>query len=155
MDEEEVSLITDEHRAKIGVKSEPVPMKVKAADFRFVRDALGDKDPRYADDTGVAAPYALSILEPRPVAGLSRDFVPWILPSGILTQSEWTVHRPIKVEEPLTVQYQVMDLRERLGGRFGRSALVILHAEYRAEDGELVAETNHTVTQFDPAGAKS
>jgi hypothetical protein len=154
LDDEAVSIITDEHRANIGVKSEPMPVAIKDVDFRLVRDALEDDDPRYADDTGNAAPYAMSILEPEPGMGRKRGFVPQVLPQGILTQTEWTVHRPLKLAERLYARDEILDIRERLGGRFGRSVLVLLRTEYRDESGELVAETGHTITQFDPAGGR-
>ena len=150
-----VSLITDEHRARIGVQSDPIPVRIREQDFRYVREVLEDRDPRYADGTGNAALYGMSILEPRPVGGLSANIVPKILPSGILTQTEWTTHRTLKVEEQLYARHQVVDIRERLGGRFGRSVIILVHSEYRDDAGELVAETAHTVTQFDPAQGSS
>lgn len=152
MEASDESLITDAHRARIGVLSEPFPCVISAVDAQHVRDVLLDADPRYADDTGTAAPYALSILEPRPIGGLPPHIIPRILPGGVLTQSEWTWHRDFKYGEPLIARHQVVDIRERLGGRFGRSVLVIAKTEYRTSAGELVAETAHTVTQFDPSG---
>ncbi|OAI41338.1 hypothetical protein AYO38_03920 [bacterium SCGC AG-212-C10] len=155
MDTEETSLITDRHRAMIGVKTPPSRQFLKAVDVLHVRNVLEDHDPRYADGTGIAAPYALSVLEPRPTADLPADMVPRILPTGVLTQSEWTVHQPFKLDQELWASHEVMDLRERLGGRFGRSILLILRTEFRDGDGELVAETAHTITQYDPRGAEA
>ena len=152
MAESEGSLISDEHRANIGRKSEPARHVLRAADVRQVREVLQDEDPRYADETGLAAFYALAILEPRPTMGLPPGVVPRILPGGVLTQSEWTVHRPFKVGEEIWATHELADIRERLGGRFGHSILIQVHSEDRDAAGELLAETGHTVTQYDPAG---
>jgi len=152
MDEQEESLIGDEHRAMIGVKSEPKRHVLRASDVAQVRGVLQDTDPRFAEGTGLAAPYALSILEPRPTMDLPPGAIPHVLPMGVLTQTEWTVHRLFRVGEELWATHEVMDLRERLGGRFGRSILVLVRTEFRDGAGALVAETSHTVTQYDPKG---
>jgi len=152
MDEPEQSLVTDEHRAMIGVKSEPKRHVLRASDVAQVRSVLQDTDPRFAEGTGLAGPYALAILEPRPTVDLPPGAIPRVLPMGVLTQTEWTVHRPFRVGEELWATHEVMDLRERLGGRFGRSILVQVRTEFRDSAGELVAETSHTVTQYDPKG---
>jgi hypothetical protein len=144
-------LVTEKHLAMVGKKTVPMRMVLLTADVHHVRDVLQDADPRFAHETGLAAQYALTILEPRPTTGLP-DVVPRVLPTSVLTQSEWTVHRPFTIGEELFATYEIADVRERLGGRFGRSALVRLHTEYRDSAGELVAETNHTVTQYDPRG---
>jgi hypothetical protein len=154
MDNEDVSMVTDEHRAKIGIKTQPSRHRVKSVDFFNVRKTLGDTDARYAEGTGVAAPYALSILEPRPTMGMPPDMVPRIFPMGVLTQSDWTVHRPIPLDTDLLATHEVVDVRERMGGRFGRSILLVLRTEFRDESGELVAETSHTITQYDPKGGQ-
>jgi acyl dehydratase len=149
-DDSDESLLTEEFRARIGVKTGPAWTVIPAVDARYVRDVLEDRDPRYADATGIAPPYAFTILEPRPTADLTPHIVPRIMPGAVLTQTEWTFHRPFRMGERLQAVHQVADLRERLGGRFGRSILVVTHTEYRDEAGELVAESSHTVTQFDP-----
>jgi hypothetical protein len=144
-------LVTDEHRAKIGKKTPPNRLVIRATDAHRLRDLLGDDDPRYTDETGLAAPYAFSILEPRPTLGLG-EVVPRVFPMGVLTQSEWTQHRPFHVDQPIFATYEVADIRERLGGRFGRSVLLMVHAEFRDEAGELLGESMHTITQYDPKG---
>ena len=152
VEETEQSLITDEHRVMIGRKTEPRRHVLTAADVSQVRTVLEDIDPRYAKTTGLAAPYALSILEPRPTSDLPPELTPRVLPTSVLTQTEWTVHRPFRVEEELWATHEVVDLRERLGGRFGRSVLMLVRTEFRTAAGELLAETAHTVTQYDPNG---
>ena len=90
MTEPEASLITDEHRASIGRKTPPVAISISEADAHRMRDVLQDHDPRYADSTGVAAPYVISALDP----GLPAGLLPRILPGTLLTQAEWVRRVP-------------------------------------------------------------
>ena len=60
MTEELQSKITDEHRAAIGRKSEPITVTVEEADARRLRGVLSDEDPRWAEGTGVAPPYTIA-----------------------------------------------------------------------------------------------
>jgi acyl dehydratase len=151
--EPEQSLITDEHRAQIGVKSEPRSVMVKEEDAKRMRDLLGDTDPRYADGTGIAPPYVL--------AGMGGDRreqqrnMVRVLPGGLLTQIEWRFFKPIKIGAELQAVSGVIDIRDRLGGRYGYSVLVMSQTEYLDESGEPVAASLQTITQFDPKGAKS
>ncbi|MDZ7727273.1 MAG: MaoC family dehydratase N-terminal domain-containing protein [Dehalococcoidia bacterium] len=151
MTEPEESLITDEHRAVVGVKSDPVEVTVKEEDAKRMRDLLGDDDPRYADGTGIAPPYVLAGLGVRP----NRNLMPQILPNGLLTQIEWRFYKPIKIGSVLRGVNSVIDIRERFGGRYGYSILVMAQTEYLDEQDEPVAASLQTITQFDPKGAQS
>ena len=95
----EQSLITDEHRATIGRKSDPVKVVITREDAHRMRDVLGDKDPRYADETGMAPPYVIAGM-----GGGPRRGMPQILPGGLLTQQEWKFTRPFKIGEELTLR---------------------------------------------------
>ncbi|MCA9821096.1 MAG: MaoC family dehydratase N-terminal domain-containing protein [Dehalococcoidia bacterium] len=150
MTEPTESLIKDEHRAVIGQKGDPVKVVVSGDDARRMRDLLEDDDPRWADGTGIAPPYVLSGL----AGGRPRGQVPQILPNGILTQTEWQFHKPFKIDEELEAVGQVFDIRDRLGGRYGYSILVMTGTEYYNSAGDLVASSIMTITQFDPAGLK-
>lgn len=146
----EQSLITDEHRALIGQKSDPTTVTVKEVDAHRMRDILEDTDPRWADDSGLAAGYVISSFGGRP-----NRSMPQILPGGLLTQQEWRFTRPFKVGETLQAVSQIADIRERLGGRYGYSVLVTTGTDYYDTNGEHVAGSMITITQFDPKGAKS
>lgn len=148
MSEEIVSRITDEHRAIIGVKTDPRKLTVNAEDARRMRDVIGDTDPRYADGTGVAPPYIIAMVSGRPPRGAS------IMPNGILTQQEWRFDRPIRIGEELSAVSQVVDIRDRLGGRYGYSVLVTTSTDFFDTDGNHVAASLVTSTQFDPAGLR-
>ncbi len=141
----EQSLITDEHRAQVGVKSDPVKVVIKAEDAHRMRDVLEDKDPRWADETGMAPPYVIAGM-----AGGPRRGMPQVLPGGLLTQQEWKFSRPFKIGEELTAITQVFDIRDRLGGRYGYSVLVTSGTEYFDAEGNHVASAMLTITQFDP-----
>ena len=145
----EQSLITDEHRALIGQKSEPATVTVKEADAHRMRDMLEDHDPRFADGTGMAPGYVIASFGGRP-----NRSMPQILPGGLLTQQEWRFSRPFKVGETLQAVSQITDIRERLGGRYGYSVLVTTGTDYYDAEGGHVAGSMITITQFDPKGAK-
>jgi len=141
----EQSLITDEHRAAIGQKSDPATVTIKEEDAKRMRDVLEDKDPRWADGTGMAPPYVLAGM-----GGGPRRGMPMVLPGGLLTQQEWKFSRPFKIGEELQAVSQVFDIRDRLGGRYGYSVLVTQGTEYFDNEGEHVASAMITITQFDP-----
>ena len=139
------SKITDEHRAMMGKKSDPIEVVPRTADAQRMRDLLGDTDPRWADGTGIAPPYILAMMEPRLPAELS----PQVLSSGILTQTEWKFSQPIKLEEPLQAVTQLIDVRDRLGGRYGYSVLVMFQTAYLNGEGAEAAASLRTITQFE------
>jgi hypothetical protein len=146
----EQSLITDEHRAQIGQKSDPVKVTIKEVDAKRMRDVLEDKDPRFADGTGIAPPYVLAGMG----GGGPRRGMPMILPNGLLTQQEWKFSRPFKIGEELSAISQVFDIRDRLGGRYGYSVLVTSGTEYFDAEGKHVASALITITQFDPKSGR-
>lgn len=141
----EQSLITDEHRAAIGRKSEPAKVVIDETDAHRMRDVLEDADPRYADGAGLAPAYVIAGM-----GGGPRRGMPQILPGGLLTQQEWKFSRPFKLGEELTAVSQVFDIRDRLGGRYGYSVLVTQGTEYFDTAGNHVASAMITITQFDP-----
>ena len=145
MSEPEQSLITDEHRAMVGVKSEPTKVVISEVDAHRMRDVLEDADPRYADATGIAPSYVIAGM-----GGGPRRGMPQVLPGGLLTQQEWKFNRPFKIGEELTAVSQVFDIRERMGGRYGYSVLVTQGTEYFDAAGNHVASAMITITQFDP-----
>lgn len=147
--EEPKSLITDAHRALVGVKSEPATITIKEEDARRMYEVIGDTDPRWAPGTGIAPPYIMSSFGGRP----SRN-MPFILPNGLLTQQEWKFTRPFKVGEKLQAVSQLSDIRERLGGRYGHSILMTTTTDYYDMDGNHVAAQLSTLTQFDPKRAQ-
>jgi hypothetical protein len=146
MTEELQSKITDEHRAFIGRKSDPVTVTVRKEDADRLRTLFQDKDPRWAEGTGIAPPYVLGVLPARP----RRGATPSVLPNAILTQQEWRFIRPFRIGEQLQAITQVVDIRDRLGGRYGYSVLVITSTDFYDADGNHVAANLNTVTQFDP-----
>lgn len=146
----EESLITDEHRATIGVKSKPTKVIVKEVDAHRMRDTLGDTDPRYADGTGIAPPYVIAMFG----GGRGDAHMPRVLPGGLLTQQEWKFTRPFRIGEELEAVTQVVDIRDRLGGRYGYSVLVTSGTDYYDADGQHVAAAMITITQFDPSSGR-
>lgn len=150
MSEEEItSKITDEHREAIGVKSDPVTITVKEADAKRMREILGDTDPRWADGTGIAPPYIIAAF-----GGGRPGRMVQIMPGALLTQQEWKFSRPIKIGEELTAYTSVIDIRDRIGGRYGYTVLVTNSTDYYDAEGNHVAAALVTISQFDPTAAK-
>ena len=98
--------------------------------------------------TEVAPPYVIAMFQGAP----RRGTTPQILPNAILTTQEWRYHRPFRIGEELTAVSQVIDIRDRLGGRYGYSVLVTTSTDFTDAAGEPVGAVLVTVTQFDPAG---
>lgn len=145
------SQITDEHRSLIGKTSSPRIIQVTEENATRMRDVLEDTDQRWADGSGVAAPYVIASLASGPTR---RQAMPSILPNGLMTTQEWRFTRPFQVGEHLSAVQQVVDIRDRLGGRYGYSVLITTSTDYYDADGEHVAAALVTITQFDPAGAE-
>lgn len=150
MTDELESKITDEHRALIGRTSDPVTVTIREADVARLRTVLQDSDPRWADGTGIAPPYIIGTLP----SGPRRGMTPSILPNQIMTQQEWRFTRPFRVGEHLQAITQVIDIRDRLGGRYGYSVLVTSSTDFYDADGKHVAAVLITTTQFDPQAAR-
>jgi hypothetical protein len=143
------SLITDEVQAFIGKESEPIEVTLDRAAVERMRQAVADDDPRFADPEFVPA-YAMAAIEPIfPMGAMPR-----VLPSGLLTQNEWRIYGTLRFGQKLQAVNKVVDIRERMGGRYGHSVIVILGTDYRDEDGNVVASSLRTMTQFDPKGAE-
>lgn len=148
-EEEITSKITEEHLAAIGVKSEPVTITVKESEATRMREILGDTDPRWAEGTGIAPPYVIaSFGGGRPGRSVQ------IMPGALLTQQEWKFSRLIKIGEELTATTSVIDIRDRIGGRYGYTVLVTNSTDYHDTEGNHVASALVTVSQFDPTAAK-
>jgi hypothetical protein len=149
MPEELESKITDEHRSYIGRKSEPVTFTVTEADAHRLRSLLEDEDPRWGPGTNVAPPYVLGLSQ-----GSARGGnMPRVLNGGIMTQQEWRFTRPIRIGEQLKAITQVIDLRDRLGGRYGYSVLVTQSTDFYDSEDKHVAAILISITQFDQAAA--
>lgn len=145
MDQEPRSLITDEHRAAIGVPIEMPPVTITEDAARSACELFEETDPRYAPGTGIAPPYVLANLSEPVKIGL-----PAILPESLLTQQEARVNRHLRVGEVLYPVARLTDLRERLGGRFGHVVISLITTEYHDANGAVVASNTATVTQIDP-----
>lgn len=150
MTDELQSKITDEHRAFINQPSDPVTVTVREEDARRLRSVLEDSDPRWDDGTGLAPPYVLAMFQGAP----GRGRMPSVLPNGIMTQQEWRFTRPFRVGEQLQAINRVIDIRDRLGGRYGYSVLVTTSTDFYDTDGQHVAAIMITVTQFDAQAAR-
>jgi hydroxyacyl-ACP dehydratase HTD2-like protein with hotdog domain len=150
MADELESKITDEHRAFIGRKNDAGRFVIKEEDVDRLRELLHDNDPRWAKGTGVAPPYIIAMHQNMQ----GRSPMPRVLPGGIMTQQEWRFSRPFRIGEELRAESQVVDVRDRLGGRYGYSVLVTSSTDFYDEHDEHVAAILISSTQLDPASAR-
>lgn len=142
------SLVTDAHRAHIGVPGPALSVTVREDEVRRLMASLDETDPRYGPETGVAPPY---------IAGSFGGGNFWVfdaLPQRLMTQQEWKFSRNLRVGEELAAVSHIADIRERLGGRYGHSVIVTASTQYRDTGGELAAESLVTLVYFDPANTR-
>jgi hypothetical protein len=93
------------------------------------------------------------------IAALDTEYeqsqLPNLLPNSILISNQWQFERPMRMGETYDAAYQVVDVTERLGGRFGYSIDFRAEVVYRDEAGEVVARSGRTMTQYNAADARS
>ncbi|MGE0599399.1 MAG: hypothetical protein AB7J35_06850 [Dehalococcoidia bacterium] len=146
------SLLTDEVRALIG--SETVSGSVEVT-LRGWRHAVEVYTGRVPDET----PAPGDPVSGYAIAGLETDYeateLPPLLPNSILIANQWEFERPLRMGEKLQASYRLVDINERFGGRFGYSIDFRAEVVYRDADGNIVARSGRTMTQYDPAEAKA
>jgi hypothetical protein len=145
MPDDSRSLMTAAVQALIGTKTHIVTTTVDAADVRRVRAGMGDTDPRYGDETGIAPPYYAARMDPREFYML----VPRIMTGKLMVQAHWKLYRPLRIGETVTLQQEIAGIRERMGGKLGHSIVITLRIDIRsAETGELIAETTRINQEY-------
>jgi len=145
----DASLLTDEVRSFIGRTTDPVTVQVTRAHVRRALLAVTGSAEGLPAEGEPAPAFGLAALEgdTEPLA------TPSILPSGVLSATEWALERPLLVGEELTAVRRIADVSERLGGRYGHSLYFRVEVEYRDAAGAMIARSSLQTTQFDPEGA--
>jgi hypothetical protein len=64
------------------------------------------------------------------------------------------VHAALQGRQELSAVNQIIDIRDRLGGRYGYSVLVTSATDFYDADGNHVAASMVTITQFDPKSVR-
>src|SRR3972149_4417127 len=88
-----------------------------------------------------------SICVRRPPGSTCGMRMPQVLPGGLLTQIEWRFNKPFQIGATLQAVSSVIDIRDRLGGRYGYSVLIMTETDYIDEAGDIVASSLTTITQ--------
>jgi len=144
------SLLTDEVRSYVGRETDPVTVRLTRAHVRRALLAVTGTADGLPDEGEPVPGFVLAALD----GDTEQLATPSILPSGVLSGTEWTFERPLVVGDELTAVRRIADVSERLGGRYGHSVYFRSEVEYRDATGAVVARSSWQNTQFDPAGAR-
>lgn len=160
------SLITDEMKATIGVKSQPQTLEVDKLQIRMFARSVGHTDPIYYDEAEAKkAGYrslpcppgylGTPVFDPRtsdPTFGARRGGGPGPQPRRPLTRilnggTEIEYFDDICAGDVLTSVSYTSDIQERTGG-IGEMLITTSKTEYRNQDGKLVAVMTGTGIRY-------
>lgn len=139
------SVITDEHRALIGIETKPGTHVIEAGAVRRFCDAVGITDPIYTNPEAARAAghperpvpptYWCSIMSPG--GELKRPNFDHIGTRNMNGGTEYEYVKPAYVGQTLTCTMQVADIYEKQG-RSGRMVFTVLENIWRDEGGDVV-----------------
>jgi acyl dehydratase len=149
--EQQESVITDEHRALIGVETEPGYHLIEAGAVRRFCDAVGLKDPIYTDAAAARAAghperpipptYWCSIMSPG--SELRRPNFDHFGSRNMNGGTEYEYVKPAYVGQTLACTMRVADIYEKQG-RSGRMVFTILENIWRDDKGDVVTKSRLT-----------
>lgn len=146
------SLLTDAVRALVGRETQIGSVEVTLRGWRHAVEV-------YTGEVPADIPAPGDPVSGYAIAGLETEYepteLPNLLPNSILIANQWEFERPLRMGEKLDASYRLVDVSERLGGRFGYSIDFRAEVVYRDGAGEVVARSGRTMTQYDPADARS
>lgn len=146
------SLLTDDVRALIGSETPLGTVQVTPRSWRHAVEVYTGIEPADTPPDGEPiSGYAIAALE----TDYELTALPPLLPNSILISNQWEFERPMRMGETLHASYHLVDINERFGGRFGYSIDFRADVVYRDADGNVVARSGRTMTQYDPAEARS
>lgn len=153
------SVISDEMRAHIDVKSDPITYDVeKGAVIKFAR-AIGDDNPLFQDDMAArSGPYGGLIAPPtflRSLApGDAKSEFPRPFPNNLDGGSEYEFFEPVRVGDRITVTRAIVEFIERQG-RLGTMLFTVSETRYVNQLGQLAATQRTTGISYatDPEAA--
>lgn len=146
----EASLITDEVRALIGTSSEPVSVHLSRHHVAKALFAVTGVRGNAPEDGEVAPVCAFGSIEGEG----NRLETPTLMPKFMIVSNDWSFERPMRVGETYTCARRIVDISERLGGRFGYAIYIRTDNEFRDPEGNLVAYATTNVMQYDPANER-
>jgi hypothetical protein len=145
------SLLTDEVRALAGKETPIGSVEVTPRAWRHAVEVYTGVVPQSTPAAGEPiSGYVIAALD----ADYEVESLPALLPNSILISNEWQFERPMRMGETFQAAYRLVDITERFGGRFGYSIDFRAEVFYRDANGEVVARSGRTMTQYDPADAR-
>lgn len=147
----EASLLTDEVRAIVGQETPMGRVQVTPKAYRRALEVYTGRVPRSYPAPGEPVPgYVLAALD----SEADTPAMPSLLPNSLLISNEWQFERPLRMGEELESAYSVVAINERFGGRFGYSIDFRAEVIFKDANGDPVARSGRTMTQYSAAEAR-
>lgn len=145
------SLLTDEVRALTGKETPIGSVEVTPRALKRAIEVYTGTPPATVPAAGEpVAGYVIAALD----ADYEVETLPILMPNSILISNEWQFERPMRMGETYQASYRLVDISERFGGRFGYSIDFRAEVVYRDEEGNIVARSGRTMTQYSAADAR-
>lgn len=145
------SLLTDEVRALVGREQVLGEVQVTPRGVRRAIEVYTGRAPTSLPAEGEEVPgYAIAAFE----GDFQSEPLPTLMPNSLLIANEWTFERPLRMGETLTAVHVVAAITERFGGRFGYSIDTRTETQYKDAQGNIVARSGFTLTQYSAADAR-
>jgi acyl dehydratase len=150
------SLVTPAIRATLGIESKPYVFEVEKGDIVRYAAAIGETNPRYADEAAarkgrlggiVAPPTYLIVMRILEVAAF-RDIRPDVqLTRSLDGGSEWRYFEPIRPGDRITATKKLVDAYERAGS-LGRMLFLVSEITYLNQFDEVVVVQRDTAIYY-------
>lgn len=144
------SLLTEDVRARIGSTGPAAAVAITPRAVERTMDVYLGHHRRAFEPGDIVPGYVLVALQ----AEVDNIGFPDLLPNSVLVSNEFSLERPLRLGEELTVQSRLADVSERLGGRFGYGLYVRTETEYRDPAGGVIARMSQTLMYYDAADAR-
>jgi acyl dehydratase len=133
-----VASVVERLRSRIGVDGEPVTATVEAGHVRRFAEAIGDPNPRWAEE---APPTFLVALAPasRHLAEAEEYGKGW-LNGG----NRFEYFAPVKIGDRITATGRVADVYEKTGSS-GNLLFIVFETQYVNQDGVVVGRLRGTM----------
>lgn len=139
------SLITADLQELIGVETPPRDAAITPEVTARVLETVGEDMSRLPADGDSAPPYILMAFG----ADLPLPDTP-AAPISLVTGDEWTLPRPLRVGEGLTVTGALASVHERFSSRFGHTLVLRTVSTFRDRAGAVVAQAGRGFIRYRP-----
>lgn len=144
------SLLTPEVMAQIGQRTEPVRIRVTGRMVGRARDLHHAAGRRRLSPGDPVPGIVMTVLD-----GEGERLSPAIpLPDDLLVSNEWSLDRPLRLDEEVVLTASVVAISERLGGRFGHSVNSVAEIEVADAEGRRIGHYRRTLMHYNAANAR-